>query len=1034
MRSDWIVIFLASAIPLALIPVTLIPIASRQTASGQTTPEEKVAEPVRSIPADDANDFDHSIAPLLVQRCFSCHEGPEAKGGLDLSARATAMAGGESGVVIEAGKPDQSLLWQHVEADTMPPKKPLTANEREKLKSWIADGAKWGTERIDPFRFTTDSRAGVDWWSLQQLSPVAPPKTDRPGWSQNPIDAFVLAKLNDAKLTPSPEADKRTLIRRLSFDLLGLPPTPEEINLFLADNSDTAWESLVDRMLASPHYGERGARHWLDIARFGESNGFEYDEPRDNFWPYRNWVINALNQDLPYDEFVRLQIAGDILHPDDVNAIAAAGFLVAGPHNTTLPANDKMRMAMVQDELEDLVGTIGQTFLGLTANCARCHDHKFDPISQTNYYQLAATLAGVTHGERTVRVPLSETHQQRLQEIDARLTAIQTQQNNIEQPARNAIIAERKAGKLTAPEPPKTLAAWEFNDDFHDSIGSLEGKASGGARLENGLLVVDGKEGFVASAPITVDIAEKTLEAWVQLDNLEQGGGAAISLQTLDGVIFDAIVFGEREPKKWMAGSNGFARTQSFHGTDETEATNRPVHVAIVYQADGTIVGYRDGKPYGTPYRPGPLQTYTAGKAQLVFGLRHGPPGGNRMLSGRIHRALLYDCALSADEVATSAGSSDIHSVSSKELMARLSPEQRDLIQSGRDETARLQAERKDIAQSESQTLYTCVSGNPGVTRLLLRGDVGSPAREVSPAGLTAIPGGSPDFGLAPNASDAERRKKLAEWITNQNNPLFARVMVNRLWHYHFGQGLVPTPSDFGFNGGIPSHPELLEWLSAEFQQRDFRLKSMHRLIVTSAVYKQSSSLNETAMMIDADNRLLWRKSPQRIEAEAIRDAVLVVTGQLDPEIGGRGYRDVEHIKFKGSNFYNLLDEAGFENHRRTIYRFAPRGGRNPFLDTFDCPDPSATAPKRATTITPLQALSLMNNSLMFEMSDDFAARVKQQAGDDVRKQIERVYVMAFGREAEDSEVQLGSNFVTEHGLASFCRVILNSNEFLYLR
>ena len=235
--------------------------------------------------------------------------------------------------------------------------------------------------------------------------PSSRPITTRPGWTLNPIDAFIDAKgSSESGLAPSVKPIKRTLIRRLSFDLLGLPPAPHEINAFLADRSDQAWENLVDRLLASPHYGERWGRHWLDIVRFGESNGFEYDQPRDNAWPYRNWVIEALNQDMPYDEFVRLQLAGDILHPDDFNAAAATGFLVAGPHNTTLPANDKMRMSMAQDELEDLVGIVGQTFLGLTVNCARCHDHKFDPISQKEYYQLAATLSGVTHGERVCRL------------------------------------------------------------------------------------------------------------------------------------------------------------------------------------------------------------------------------------------------------------------------------------------------------------------------------------------------------------------------------------------------------------------------------------------------------------------------------------------------------------------------------------------------------------------------------------------------------------------------------------------------------
>lgn len=989
------------------------------------------------IAADEVTpqDFDHHIAPLIAQRCLTCHSGDEPKGKLDLSSRQKAMAGGESGAVIAPGTLEQSLLWGQIDSDQMPPKKPLSAVEKARFKAWIEGGAKWGTETIDPFRYSTHTRAGSDWWSLQPLQSSQPPTTTRSGWGSNPIDAFVDGKLNEAGLTPSIEADKRTLIRRLSFDLLGLPPAPNEINAFLTDKSEHAWEELVDRLLESPHYGERWARHWLDIVRFGESNGFEYDQPRDNAWPYRNWVIDALNQDMPYDEFVRMQLAGDILYPENFSAITATGFLVAGPHNTTLPANDTMRMSMAQDEIEDLVGIVGQTFLGLTANCARCHDHKFDPISQTEYYQLAATLTGVTHGERSVQVALSVGQQQRLADIESGLSEIHTARDTIEQSARSQILAERENGASSPPEPPSAVAKWEFDDDLKDGIGLLNATAHGSAKIEDGCLVLDGKAAWVATQPCMVDLHEKTLEAWVQLDHLDQSGGGVISVQTLDGATFDAIVFGEREPQKWMAGSNGFVRTMSFNGTDEADAQERAVHFAIVYQKDGTIIGYRDGVPYGTSYRPeGDLHSFAAGQFQILFGLRHSPVGGNRMLAGRIQRAQLYDRALTADEVAASAGVADRKYVSSVQMLARLGPEQRANHQRLIAEVATLQAEKDGLKSLQLQTLYTCVSNSPGITRVLNRGDVGSPADEVSPAGLSAVTGRSPDFGLAPNASDADRRLKLAEWVTHPDSPLFARVMVNRLWQYHFGQGMVTTPSDFGFNGGQPSHPDLLDWLAQEFRNGGYRLKPMHRLMVTSATYRQSSAHNAAATKIDADNRLLWRKTPQRLEAEEIRDAVLVATGQLNSAIGGVGYRDVRHFQFKGSNFYESVNETGPEALRRTIYRFSPRGGRNPFLDTFDCPDPSVTTPKRAATTTPLQALALMNNALVFTLADDFAERMQREAGQTTAAQVKLVYLVAYGREADEQEVQLASGFVNAHGLASFCRVILNSNEFLYVR
>lgn len=978
--------------------------------------------------------FDRHVAPLLAQRCLSCHSGDEAKGRLNLTTQKTALRGGESGATIHPGMLNESLLWQYVESDEMPPKKPLSAPEKNILKNWITNGAVWGTEIIDPFRFSTDERAGTDWWSLQPLKPSVPPTSPNSGWGKNPIDAFVDARRSVAGLHPAPEADRRTLIRRLSFDLLGLPPTPAMINEFLEDTSDSAYEHLTDRLLNSAHYGERWARHWLDIVRFGESNGFEYDQPRDNAWHYRNWVINALNDDMPYTEFVQLQLAGDVLFPNDRQAAAATGFLVAGPHNTTLPANDNMRMTMQQEELEELAGIVGQTFLGLTVNCARCHDHKFDPISQKEYYQFAATLTGVTHGERNLKVKLSPEQLLRTQKITERSAAIRAQVEAIERPVIETIIRERNHGTAPTTLPPTPYAAWNFDGNFNDTSGDLHATASGNAKIEDGCLVVNGNNQYAATTPINIALHEKTLEAWVKLDSLSQRGGGVISIQKMDGTVFDAIVFGEREPQRWMAGSNSFVRTQSFQATEESAAAERFVQIAIVYQADGTIIGYRDGQPYGQAYRPGNLQSYEAGTSQIIFGMRHSPAGGNRMLAGRIQRARLYNKALSAAEVQGSAAAADINYVSRSQLLAQLTPAQRSTLEQLNIETKALETELAAINASQTVSMYACVSTKPGITRLLLRGDVANATEELSPGGLSALAGGSPNFGLERDSADADRRTKLANWITHEDNPLFTRVIVNRLWHYHFGHGLVKTPSDFGFNGGLPSHPELLDWLAQYLKANDYRLKPLHRIIVTSATYRQASRFNAQAAAIDASNQFLWRKSPVRMEAEELRDAILVATHQLDETVGGIGYRDVRHYNFKGSNFYESITEPADKKLRRTIYRFSPRGGSNPFLNTFDCPDPSATTPDRASTTTPLQALSLMNNDLIFDMSDKFAERVKRSAGDNASQQIKLVYEIAYGRPASDGEIKVSTDFVEQHGLPSFCRVILNSNEFLYVR
>ncbi len=753
-----------------------------------------------------------------------------------------------------------------------------TEPRRETTASTVArPRCSLGKRSDRSFQFTSEVRAGRDWWSLQPLATVP-----IPSGKDHPIDSFLEAARATKGLSTNPRADKRTLIRRLTFDLIGLPPTREEVEQFLADESADAYSSLVDRLLASPHYGERWARHWLDIVRFGESNGFEYDEPRDQAWPYRNWVIKAFNSDMPYDEFARMQIAGDALYRNDRDATAAVGYLVAGPHNTTLPANAPMRMAMVQDEMEDLLGSVGQTFLGLTIHCARCHDHKFDPISQKDYYQLAAALGGVTHGERTIRSDLTLSQQQRLSEINRQLQETRDAVNQMLETARLRLLADRTENASSvnvASDTTQATATWEFEGDLYDTQEHLPLTAAGGATLTDGGLILDGKTGYAYSPWLPEPIADKTLEVWLQLTTLDQRGGGAISIETKDGSIFDAIVFGEQEPRKWMAGSNNFSRYRSFDSsTDETEAAQQVVHIAIVFHADGKISGYRNGLPYGSTYQSSGLQRFQAGEARLLFGLRHSPAGGNRLLAGRIERAQFTGRALTSEEIEVSAAHYDRNHVPRSWIIKSLAATDRERLAQWESAIHRLEAEQIEIEGSQDQRFYTCISAKPPTTHLLIRGDVGSPAEEVLPRGLNAIANVDSDWKLDKDSDDYQRRIKLAAWITSRNNPIFSRVIVNRLWQYHFGQGLVPTSSDLGFNGGLPSHPELLDWLAGELQRNDYKLKPLHRLIVTCAAYQQSSQPSAEAQRIDADNKYLWRKSPLRLEAETLRDAMLVVT------------------------------------------------------------------------------------------------------------------------------------------------------------
>ncbi len=721
-----------------------------------------------------ARDFDRRIAPLLARACLECHSAASKQGGLDLTRPGTARSGGTRGPAVGPGKPAASWLWKRVAADEMPPTRPLPAAEKALLKTWIAAGAPWGVEPVDPLRYTSDRRAGYDWWALQPVADPAPPQVRLNNWSANSIDRFVLAKLEAAGLRPAPPADRAALLRRLTFDVTGLPPTPEEIDAFLADRAADAYARVVDRLLASPASGERWARHWLDVIRFGESQGFERNKLRPNAWKYRDWVVEALNGDLPYDEFVRLQLAGDVLRPDDPLAVIATGFLVMGPYDLTAYTNGtaSMQAAAREEELEGLVATVTQTFLGLTVNCARCHDHKFDPIPQKEYYQVAAALGGTYHGdERECLSPAG----------------------------RPAAERERAALAAQAVDLRKRLAA---------------------------------------------------LEAPTRLERERQAG-----------------------------------------------------------------------------------------------------------------------------------------------------------------ELGRLEARARLLAGGPA---HVSVPKDPGVFHILERGDFRQRREPVAPAGLAAVAGLAPGWGLNPDAPEGERRRALAAWITDPKNPLAARVIVNRVWGHHFGTALVPTPNDFGFNGGRPSHPALLDHLAARLIQNRWSLEWLHREILLSSAYRQ-------------------RRSPRRLEAEAVRDAALAVSGQLDRTLGGPGFRDWTVMSQGNNELYTVVDGVGPPYNRRTLYRTVVRAGTSAFLDVFDCPDPSVAAPRRTVTTTPVQALSLLHNAFMEHVARRFAERLEREAPGDPAGQVARAYRLAFGRQPAAKELRLGERLAAGHGMEQFCLVLMNANEFVYV-
>ncbi|MEO1993915.1 MAG: DUF1553 domain-containing protein [Planctomycetaceae bacterium] len=985
-----------------------------------------------AVGADTSEDaqrreFDTQVARVLAANCLSCHSGKSPRGKLDLSRQQGVAAGGENGKPLVAGNPDESLLWQRVRDGEMPPKKRLKPADKQLLKEWISKGAIWGTSPIDAFRWTTAGRAGYDWWSLLPLRPVKPPPAKADMWSRNGIDHFVARRLAERGLSPPPEAAPRTLIRRLHYDLIGLPPAPEEVERFVKNPTEEAYRKLVDDLLASTHYGERWGRHWLDVARYGESDGFERNAPRKTLWHYRDWVIQALNKDLPYDQFVRMQLAGDVLQPGPDGA-AAVGFLVAGVHNTVVGGSQRMKLLARQDELEEIVAAVSQSFLGLTVNCARCHDHKFDPISTTEYYRMISALDGVQHGERSVPRPDIANQLTVAAEL---VKSLQSQLQLIDSQARKQILADRKNTSKPTPkiDRPQPYATWEFEGNFKDSRGRLHGTAKGQARIVNGSLLLDGNDSYVETVPLQREMTEKTLEAWVILDDLQQRGGGVISLETIGGSRFDAIVFGEREAGHWMAGSDGFRRTQSFNGVTENLAMNEPVHFAIVYDRGGRITGYRNGRAYGQTYSSG-FATFGAKQSHILFGLRHAPASGDRLLRGRILRANLYDRALTASAVAAAAGL-ESHFVSREAILAWLPDkikQQRSEIQSRLDSA---QNTWRGLQARDQSKVYSVVPRTPGVMRVHRRGSVTDYGEEVTPGGVAAVATLKPDFGLTKTANDANRRRKLAEWITAPANPLFPRVIVNRLWHYHFGTGIVDTPSDLGFNGGRPTHPDLIDWLAQQLQQYDYRLKPLHRLIVLSTTYRQGSTAHPQGLARDAGNRYLWRFSPRRIEAEVVRDATLMVAGALNPQPGGPGFEDVTITPNNGTTYYEPIDRPGAALNRRTVYRFTPRGGRSTVLDTFDCPDPSTATPRRSVTTTPLQALSLLNNPFILRMAEAFAQRVQRDTSRDPRQQVRRAWQLALLRAPEAEEERLAVALVEQHGLFTLCRALFNCNEFI---
>jgi hypothetical protein len=892
--------------------------------------------------------FRQDVAPLLRDRCLKCHSGPRARGALSLASRAGLLVGGASGPAVRPGDAAGSLLFRHVQGGKMPPRQPLSAAEVELLRRWIAAGAGWDGPALKPVAVVATGRAGPDWWSLRPIRRPAVPRVKDGRLVRTPIDAFLLAKLEEKGLSFAPEADRRTLLRRVTFDLTGLPPTPEEIDAFLADGRPDAYERVVERLLASPHHGERYARHWLDVARFAESHGYEMNTLRPTAWPYRDWAIRAFNRDLPFRDFVHEQLAGDVLVGGDFLTSAATGFLVGGPHDMVANATAEGKLQQRADDLFDVVATTGAAFLGLTVGCARCHDHKFDPVSQKDFYALQAIFAGLEHAERSF--PPAE------------------------EPARR-----KQASRLW-----RRLADLERRLDEQEPIAGGPGKRP----------PVNARRNVEHFRPVAARFVRIRIAA------------------TFDGIepcLDELELYGPGEEGNLGLASRGAkpAASSVFPGS--------PLH-RLEHLNDGRLGNARSwisaerGRGWASLELPG-----EAVLDRVVWGRDR--EGRYRDRLARDYRVEVSGDGKTWREVASSAD---------RLPPGAPAPVPAEGLRLLRQERGRLDAELARL--TEPVRAYAGTFRTPDVVHRLRRGDVMQKLEVVGPGAVAAV---APPLALPEGAGESGRRLALAGWICHPDNPLPARVLANRVWGWHLGQGLVRTPSDLGYNGDRPSHPELLDWLAAELRDAGGSLKRLHRLIVLSSAYRQSSRFDPRAAALDAGNRLLWRSAPRRLEAEAIRDAMLQVSGALDTAMGGPGYHLWEYSGYV--IVFRPKAALGPAEFRRMVYQFKPRLQQDGTFGAFDCPDATAAVPRRNVSTTALQALNLLNDRFVLDQAERFAARLRREAGPGAPEQVALAFRLAFGREPSAAEGSAAVRLVEKHGLPLLCRGLVNANEFVFV-
>lgn len=944
-------------------------------------------------------DFEADVRPILESNCYECHGvGARLKGSLDLTRRATILSGGDQGAAVNLDAPGESLLLDMIsyrdEHHQMPPPGKLPDDQAAVLKTWITQGLAMPdevavareTSAEPPPRFNNKINAeSRNWWAYRPLTRPTPPRADSDFFIVNPIDAFIQAGLKEAGLTPAERADRRSLIRRAYYDLTGLPPTPEEVEAFVQNPFARAYEDLIDELLASPHYGEKWGRHWLDLVRYAETNGYERDTVKPFIWRYRDYVIDAFNQDKPYDRFVREQIAGDELPDGGTDGIIATAYYRLGIWDDEPADKEQGRY----DTLDGIVDTTSQVFLGTTMGCARCHDHKIDPIPQRDYYKMLSFFQNITNMSVTDITRSILTEEERAQyeaAVGESRRQIRSTERRIEK------IEKEFVAKLLEAEPTlrgnvhtsdMTNMRYRFYRDTYDALPDFDNiKHEDEGTLDNNFFDLRPRTrndafGFVFEASL----------------NVPETGDYTIHLDSDDG---SRILIDGAEVLKY----------EGFHSVGQEDLS------ASVRLAEGA-------HPVRLEYIQG------GGEFGLVVSWS-GPGFERRMLSNT-------DAALDVPVLLEKRG---------MEILGEVDMERLAFLRD------KLKRQREFVVPGNRETATVAEKGPEAPpTHILLRGNPHVEGDEVSPGFPEVLGFDAPEIPAVPaDAPTAGRRKVLADWLTREDNPLTARVMANRIWQYHFGRGIVRTPNDFGQAGELPTHPELLDWLASELMDGGWRMKRMHRMIMLSHTYQMASDMQEENYAKDPRNDHFWRFDMRRLDSEEIRDSILAVNGTLNPKLGGPSvYPPMPEAALATSSrpeeVWGVSPEE--EHSRRSVYIHLKRSLVTPLLQDFDQADTDSSCPVRFVTTQPTQALNMLNSQYLYDEAETFADRLAREAGPDVPQEVRRALELATTRPATQDEVDQGVAFIarmqSEHGITEetaldrFALLVLNLNEFIFL-